>query len=480
MTGPLHLPILRWGKRYESLERRTLRHAATGEVLAEVSLANAALVQRDLRRAPQAREALCAIPCEELIARCAQAARLFMEAELEVGEGPMQSPEDHLRCQSGTTGLPEHLCRAGMHKLEHVLTHMGEILESLTRGLPLEVLTAGLGDEGGVLRSYQASAPALGLVLPSNSPGVHALWLPVLPLQVGLVLKPGAGDPWTPYRLAAAFTAAGFPAEAIAIYPGEADIGVTVARQTRRSLVFGAGPTVQAFEDLAHVQVHGPGFSKILIGADQVDDWEAHLDLMVDSILRNAGRSCLSCSSIWAPRHTEAIAEALAARLGPIEGKALDDPEALLAVDPGGEQAQAIDALLEDGLSDPGCEDVTRGHRDGPRLQRAPAGSVLRPTIVHCASPEAPLANVELMFPYASVVACPQERMLEAIGPTLVGTALTEDPAFTRQLLDATGIDRLNLGPIPTQQIDWRQPHEGNLVDFLFRARALQRAAPRA
>jgi hypothetical protein len=31
----------------------------------------------------------------------------------------------------------------------------------------------------------------LGLVLPSNSPGVHTLWLPVIPLQIGLVLKPG-------------------------------------------------------------------------------------------------------------------------------------------------------------------------------------------------------------------------------------------------------------------------------------------------
>ena len=35
-------------------------------------------------------------------------------------------------------------------------------------------------------------------------------------------------------------------------------------------------------------------------------------------------------------------------------------------------------------------------------------------------------------------------------------------------------IDRLNLGPIPTIKLDWLQPHEGNIVDFLFRTRALQ------
>ena len=53
--------------------------------------------------------------------------------------------------------------------------------------------------------SYQAQSPVLGLVLPSNSPGVHTLWLPIIPMQIGLVLKPGPQEPWTPYRMATAF-----------------------------------------------------------------------------------------------------------------------------------------------------------------------------------------------------------------------------------------------------------------------------------
>ena len=70
------------------------------------------------------------------------------------------------------------------------------------------VLThAATARERGVPVSYQAQSPVLGLVLPSNSPGVHTLWLPVIPLQIGLVLKPGPQEPWTPYRMAAAFFA---------------------------------------------------------------------------------------------------------------------------------------------------------------------------------------------------------------------------------------------------------------------------------
>jgi hypothetical protein len=64
--------------------------------------------------------------------------------------------------------------------------------------------------------------------------------------------------------------------------------------------------------------------------------------------------------------------------------------------------------------------------------------------------------------------------MIEKIGPTLVGSTITNDEKWQRQLTDATNIDRLNIGPIPTTKLDWLQPHEGNIVDFLFRARAFQ------
>ena len=78
------------------------------------------------------------------------------------------------------------------------------------------------------------------------------------------------------------------------------------------------------------------------------------------------------------------------------------------------------------------------------------------------------------MFPFVTVVQCPQEQMIERIGQTLVGSAITNDQAWEHQLIDATNIDRLNIGPIATIKLDWLQPHEGNIVEFLFRPRAFQ------
>ena len=146
-----------------------------------------------------------------------------------------------------------------MKKNAFVLAEMGRILASLTRGLDLDVLTRGYGEERGVPISYQAESPVLGLVLPSNSPGVHTLWLPVIPMQIGLVLKPGPQEPWTPYRMAEAFYQAGIPREAISIYPGGGDVGAAVLDGCARSLIFGGTPTVDRYRGNPRVQAHGPG-----------------------------------------------------------------------------------------------------------------------------------------------------------------------------------------------------------------------------
>ena len=47
----IHIPVLRWGEPYKSLEADKVVHFSTGEVLAEVSRANGGLIERDMRGA---------------------------------------------------------------------------------------------------------------------------------------------------------------------------------------------------------------------------------------------------------------------------------------------------------------------------------------------------------------------------------------------------------------------------------------------
>jgi acyl-CoA reductase-like NAD-dependent aldehyde dehydrogenase len=468
----LNIPILRWGKPYESLETDEVKHFLTGEPIAKVSQANGGLLQRDMRKAANARKVLRDIPIDDLIERVKKAGDLYLNATLPLGDGT-QSPDDFAHMQSASTGLPEHMCKANMAKNYFVLSHMDQMLDALTRGLNLNILSNGFGVENrGVVVSYQAQAPAVGLVLPSNSPGVHTLWLPVIPMQIGLVLKPGPQEPWTPYRMTAAFTEAGVPAEAISIYPGGPDVGAAVLASCERSMIFGGTPTVERYKGNPKVQAHGPGFSKILLGDDVVDDWEKYVDLMADSIYLNSGRGCINCSGIWASRHTKEIAAAIAKKIGPVPVLPPEDPKAGLAAFTIPGAAAAIWNQIAAGLKEDGVTDMTSEY--GPRLEEKERCAYLRPTVIHCKSPSNTLAKAEYMYPFASVVECPQDKMLESIGPTLVCTALTNDPKFQQELTDATHIDRLNIGPIPTIKLDWLQPHEGNIVEFLFRARAYQ------
>jgi acyl-CoA reductase-like NAD-dependent aldehyde dehydrogenase len=471
----LNLPVLRWGQPYASLEVDEVTHFATGEPIARVSRANGGLVQRDMRKAQRARDVLRQIPSDDLIDRVGRAGELYMTATLPMGDGT-QTPDEFVHAQSASTGLPEQMCRANMKKNAFVLGQMRNILASLTRGLSLNVLTTGHGEERGVPISYQAESPVLGLVLPSNSPGVHTLWLPIIPLQVGLVLKPGPQEPWTPFRMAEAFCAGGVPREAISIYPGAGDVGAAVLDSCRRSLIFGGTATVDRYRGDPRVQAHGPGFSKILLGDDQVDQWERYLDVLVDSVFVNSGRSCINCSGIWASRHTREIADAMAQRLAAVRPLPPDHPDSALAAFTVPGAAEAISKAIDEDVRAPGVTDVTSKYRDAQRFVRQGNADYLLPTILHCDSPAVPVATKEYMFPFATVVQCPQSRMLEAIGPTLVCSAVTCNPEFRAQLLDAVQIDRLNLGPVPTTQLNWLQPHEGNIVEFLFRARAFQTA----
>ena len=468
----LNIPILRWGTPYTSLDQDEVVHFESGEPLARVSQANTGLLARDMRHAGRARSCLREIPPKELTALMKKAGELYARGTLPMGDGT-QSPDDFARQQSATTGLPEHMCKANMEKNLFVLSRMDQILDALTRGLDLDILTRGYGvEERGVTVSYQAQTEALGMVLPSNSPGVHTLWLPVIPMQIALVLKQGPQEPWTPYRMAAAFVEAGVPREAIAIYPGGAEMGAEVVRSCNRSMIFGGTPTVERYKGNAGVQVHGPGFTKVLICEDEVDNWEKYIDLIADSVYLNSGRGCINCSGVWAPRHTREIAEALAERIGPIGPKPPQDPEAQLAAFTVPGVAQAVSQAIDADLREAGVLDMTA--RFGPRLVEKERYAYLRPTVLHCDSPERAAASKEYMFPFVSVVECPQEEMLRRIGQTLVCSAITKDKAFQQLLIDAQNIDRLNIGPIPTIKLDWLQPHEGNIVDFLFRARAFQ------
>ena len=471
----LHLPILRQGRPYASVEKVRVPHFRSRETFVEVSQANAGLVRRDLLEESQwaMREALAPFSSKELIALSARTAQIFMEDTLPLGESS-QTPDEYVRQLSATTGLPHVLVRRNMDKIRGVLAGMETILAGLTRNLDLDILERGMGESGGHALSFIPRSPTLGIVLPSNSPGVHSLWVPTIALRTALVLKPGGAEPWTPYRLVQAFIKAGAPAAAFGFYPTDHAGAGDILRRCGRGVVFGDVASTRPWQGDPRVEVHGPGYSKVVLGPDLAADWARYLEVMAASIADNGGRSCVNASGVWTTGHAPEIAEALAERLARIVPRHEEDPEALLAPFADPRVPERISAGIDRDLQVPGAVDLTARHRSGGRVASWEGGTYLLPTVVLCDSPEHPLANREFLFPFASVVPVKPEEIPARLGPTLAATALTNDRALLARLLGSPLLHRLNLGAIPTYQVSWDQPHEGNLFEHLYVRRALQ------
>ena len=469
------IAALRRGKPYQSLEHFSIHDCHTAEPLARLSQVNSGIIRKDLTRINESRDALKQFSCEQLIKICGRAADLFLYETLPLVDGGAgQSPEQYIQTLSATSGLPFVMVRRNMEKLGQALLNMRTILQGLTRGLDLTILDRGYGGPADLPLCFYPVTSCLGLVMPSNSPGVNSLWLPAIPLKIPVILKPGREEPWTPFRLFQAFIAAGCPAEAFGFYPTDHEGAAEILRSCGRAVVFGDQHTTAPYANNPTIQVHGPGHSKILVGNDAIENWPDFIDLMVGSVADNGGRSCVNASTVVVPKYAPEIAEALAQKLGPVSPRAAYDEQATLAAFANPKVAEAIDRQMEEALQSTGARDLTAKYRGGPRLTKFAGAVYLRPTIILCDSFAHPLANREFLCPYASVVQVPQADMLEQIGPSLVVTAITKDAAFHQQLLDSALIQRLNLGPIPTTRISWEQPHEGNLFEFLYQRRALE------
>lgn len=471
----LHLPILRQGRPYQSVEIATVPHFRTKQPFVGLSQANAGLVRRDLLEDRQAamRASLAAFSVKELVAICHRTADAFTKDTLPLGD-EAQTPDDYVLQLSATTGIPHVLVRRNMEKIRGVLASIETVLEGLTRGLDLTVLDKGMGETGGHALSFIPRTEALGVVLPSNSPGVHSLWVPTIALKTALVLKPGSAEPWSPFRLIQAFIKAGAPAEAFGFYPTDHAGSGEILRRTGRGIVFGDVASTRPWQKDPRVEVHGPGYSKVVLGPDVVGDWRKYLDIMASSVAENGGRSCVNASGVWVPSHAREIAEALAERLALIRPRAEDDPEAQLAPFANPDVARRISAMIDRELEIPGALDLTAKHRPLGRVMDWEGATYLLPTVVLCDSPEHPLANREFLFPFVAVVPVKPEEMPSAFGPTLAATVITSDEALLGRMFASPLLHRLNLGPLPTYQVSWDQPHEGNLFEHLYVRRALQ------
>ena len=104
-----HVPALRRGKPYPSLDQSEVKDSRTGEVLVRLSQVNAGIIRKDLSRAGESRAALRKLSCEDLLKICEKTAELFQKAPCPGGEVEIGPLDDDFCC--GLARLIEKIFR---------------------------------------------------------------------------------------------------------------------------------------------------------------------------------------------------------------------------------------------------------------------------------------------------------------------------------------------------------------------------------
>lgn len=461
------LPALRFGERYDSLDQNPIVDLGSGEQLGSLSLVTEAMIATDCLRGGKLRSALDslqAIPVRRRIEMSVRAADFFEHESLDGGGAP-QTLSHYIDTLARISGLSHQLARGNTNRICDALLQTEAIMNGLSRGLPLDIYDSGLGAQGDARIRLLPRIEALGCNMPNNSPGVNVIWLIALAFGIPVLIRPGSSEPLTAYRLIQAHIAAGYPAEAFGFYGCDHAAANRIPLLTQGAIVFGSDETVQRWANNPLVQVHGAGYSKVFVGPDRIDDWEALIPDLATNVAANSGRSCFAASRICVPRYGKEIADALAKHLATMVPLSLEHSEARLSAMAMPDVAKAVDASITELLKAGGAREASASFRD-KRLVTFEGRTYLLPTVIQCDSNSHPLANKEFLFPYAAVVECSTDEAFAQMGPTLSLAVYTNDGALKARTRRSKA--RLVSVNIPTVVLDRKQPHEENLFDLLY------------
>ena len=260
-----------------------------------------------------------------------------------------QSFDDYVRQLSSTTGMPHTLLPARTRRRSTARsTRSTSIVAGLTRGFDLSILDRGFGDDDGRMLSWFREARTFGAVLPSNSPGVHSLWIPAVALKTPIVLKPGREEPWSPLRIIQSFIAAGVPAEAFGFYPTDHGGSATILQDVDRAMLFG---------DASHDQGLGPrparraarprlqqGHPRRRRGRRMGE--VPRRDRVQASPPTAAARASTPAPS-GRPKNADKIAEAIAEKLATCKALPADDPDAQIAAFANPTMPERMNAMID-------------------------------------------------------------------------------------------------------------------------------------
>jgi RHH-type transcriptional regulator, proline utilization regulon repressor / proline dehydrogenase / delta 1-pyrroline-5-carboxylate dehydrogenase len=311
----------------------------------------------------------------------------------------------------------------------------------------------------------------VAVVAPWNFPLAIALGMSAAALATGnaVVLKPAEQSPGCAWELVRALHDAGVPAGALALLPGEGDVGATLVTDPDVHVIAFTGSSAVGQEilrvaadvkpgqrHLKHVVAEMGGKNCVIVDSD------ADLDDAVPAVAYSAfgfgGQKCSACSRVLVH---EAVAGAFAQRLTGLLDTLVVDQASRFGVDvpPLIERAslERVEAAIAEAAA--GGATVARGSA-GPR-----EGWFVAPAVVGDVASDAPILSTELFGPVVTVepVASMEAALarVEQLPFGLTGGVFSRNPARVRELTWRMPVGNVYVNRHITGATVGRQPFGG-------------------
>lgn len=460
------------GGKYSEPYRKTAVNSYKGEKIAEIERYPTVKVSSALEKNRKSMKKLQETDIDRIIEVMKDAGDIFKQQRL----GPEGTGfSEYTEKVSRSTGLPISNVKRSADIIEDSFK---KIRSSLKAQLPtgdIETFDRGyytnpVDQETGFVRK----GDNLGILAPGNHPSVISLALISYASKYPVTISPSDKEPFTPARVVDALYQAGAPEDTVYMLPGDREVGSKVVEDSDRAIGFGGDTLKNKYSDRNEIKVHGPGNSKIFVDKG-FEDEEAVYRMMEEAMMRDGGRGCINMSHIVTTGDAEKIAEEMASR---VTGHEILDPtneDAVIPASPNPDRAENINKLIQRELNGSESEDISRKIGEDERLVRKNNTTFLRPTVLLLKdSSDQDKLFKEYPFQYCTVTEVSEEEVDDKLSETLTLSMFTNDESKVESALRDPSIEKVYASQDTTCDIDLREPHEGYLLDFLFKKKAFR------
>ena len=435
---------------YRTRNREVLTDTA-GVPVAELSIVPALYVARTINAQRKVRP----LPLAQRTAALARAADIFVNAVVAGLDF-----DTYVDLASRVSGLPIAVTRSASRGVaDATAPAIDAVRPARPSGAALDWRDERLRNGGSV---WARRGDVFSVHASGNTPGVHGAWPQALALGYRVAIRPSRREPFTGHRLILALREAGFRTEDAVYLPTDYAGADEIVRAADLSMIYGGQDVVDKYANDATVLANGPGRTKILITAEQ--DWQDHLDVIVDSISSQGGMACVNATAVLYEGDPAELAHAIAERLSTIPPLPNSDERAILPTQPLDKAHALANYLAAKAIGTTpvlGADQVVADLGTG--------FAALRPAVHLLAEPDVDKLNIELAFPCVWVSPWSRDDGLAPLRHSLVLNAITSDTDLIDDLIGEPTISNVYSGHHPTYRTTPEIPHDGFLADFLMR-----------